>query len=463
MLFAGTALLGAVAVPSAASADSSSATLSDAMLTATATPPAISFGSQDVAFSGALTGVADLGQEPVTLTDTDTGVSQSLTTTNDDGTFAAAPVHVLPDSYMLSVTADATTVDSDPIQITVDQDQTMLTASVKPKDLKYGRKGTLSGTAFYQDGSVWRPLADTAVQVNVGTHKATVQTSSAGKFSWPIPTTFGPKWAANVGSSQFFGASKITGSLTVAIPLKARSFAARLTPLGQVDTSGCLQISAAHYSPPTGKAEIQYARGAKGPWKSLGRVSLGHGTAPSCHRSDESSFKAALVHRLADAYYRADYPGGVHFTRAVSKVVHSSLRTTRITSVQASPRHVRTGGDVTITGRLWKHASEWLPYGGRKVNIIYRFPGHQTWHPLATVRTAASGRFHLTFTDGATATLSAIYLGDRTHLWSQGRDVKVTVSNAMIRSFSPGQLRWISHGAGELAAAPGKSLAVHLK
>jgi hypothetical protein len=126
----------------------------------------------------------------------------------------------------------------------------------------------------------------------------------------------------------------------------------------------------------------------------------------------------------------------------------TALSTTKITAVQVTPRQPRSGSTATITGRLWRHASTWQPYGHRKVEIVYLLKGGTTWSILAWTRSAASGRFRLGFSDGASATLSAIYLGDRTHLWSQGGKVYVPVSDGTAGPLSSARLAWLARGAG---------------
>lgn len=200
------------------------------------------------------------------------------------------------------------------------------------------------------------------------------------------------------------------------------------------------------------------------PWKYLGRLPLGNsGTVSnSCNGNALAYFQGQVAARLANAYYRANYPGDADFDHTVSKAAHAWLYTTRITSFTVTPPSVRAGQRVTMSGRLWRHARSWSGYGHRQVALLYRRKGAKTWYLISEVLTSASGSFSGTATASGRGTLivMALYGGDKTHLWSQSS--AVTVSITAIQSASLGPAAQLRSRAGRLAGTPGRLPSAYL-
>ena len=445
-------------------------------ITAAYRPAVVSYASPDVAFSGRLTGVAPgsttpvgLPGVPVLLVNQDTDARQSLGTTAADGTYSGTlPVAV--GDYDVQVAASDTigAAQSSQIGIGYSLTPTKVSATVAPEDLKYGQTATVTGTASYQDGSSWQPLPDVMVRVDIGaTQVAVPQTDSAGRFSASLPSPDGSGWSVTVGAigNLLLAESSAHGTMHVAVPMTVTRFSAQLLPSGYLDAAGCLKVTVPNFTAPRqSHIQIQYAPRPSGPWKYLGRLPLGNFSTVgnSCNGNALAYFQGQVAARLANAYYRANYPGDADFDHTVSTAAHAWLYTTRITSFKVTPSSVRAGEGVTMSGRLWRHARSWSGYGHRQVALLYRRKSEKTWYLISEVRTSASGSFSGTATASGRGTLIviAVYGGDKTHLWSQSS--ALTVSITAIQRPSLGPAAQLRSRAGRLAGTPGRLPSAYL-
>jgi hypothetical protein len=410
----------------------------------------IDYDNPDLTFSGQLTGLPpgsstyqDLGGVPIYLVDTSSGISTLLATTASDGSYRVT-IPALPDTYSVEAAASTTVAaaQSRAIGIEANLKDSAITAKLTPSKLRYGQTGNLTGTATYLSGSTWKPIPETTVDVEAGgISLGSVQTNASGQFSIAMPTTDGPTWLAYVSSPWFRPETK-TGKVNVAVPMTVSRFSAKLSPLGYLAISGCVKVAVPDFGGPQTSIQVQYSRGPHGPWKRLGKLALYNvnNAAVSCDKSYESSFAGRLGARLANAYYRAYYPATAGFLRTASTAVHAWKYLTRITSFSISPRAVASGGSITITGRLWRQARSWRPYGHRRMLAAF-YVKSQGWTGLKYAHTNSSGWFTETvaFSGNGHALMSAYYFGDTTHLWSKAPNISFTVGNASARSI--GMLR----------------------
>jgi hypothetical protein len=420
-----------------------------ASMTVTPTHTSITEGSQSVTFSGTLTGVVpgstkrvSIKNAPVDLSVSGGSASQ-VAKTDSEGHFSYTASSISQAGvYAFSVAATKTyTSAADDVQIGTVQAATRITGiSVSPAHLRYGQEAALSGAVQYLLGTTWTALPGVAVHLQVGsTSLGSVTTDKNGSFKASLPTTRGSTWQASVSASTLTQQASGIGTLTIAVPLRVRSFTASLQADGNVRASGCLQVTVpVRYGPQT-TVDIQYSAHRHGPWRSLGRLQLHNMMRKQrfCGRANESSFSGDIRHRLANAYYRADFPATYSFLSAVSKVVHAWRYKTRITSFWVRPHAVVSGRTVTISGRLWRRASSWRPYGHRLVEFIYHVKGTSFWGKLGTSRTSRRGYFRLIAVAGKgtfVAVTYAEYGGDRDHLAVRSRGIAVSIKE----SSSPG-------------------------
>lgn len=411
-------------------------------MTATPNPTSITEGSQKVTFSGTLTGVApgstkrvNIKNAPVDLS-VNGGSASREATTDSKGYFSYTASNISQAGlYAFSVAATKTyTSATDDVQIGTVQAATRMTGiSVSPAHLRYGQKATLRATVQYLLGTTWTALPGVAVHLEVGSSSlGSVTTDRNGYFKASLPTTRGSTWQATVSAGTLTQQTSGIGNLTIAVPLRVRTFTASLQADGEVWASGCLQVTVpVRYGPQTA-VHIQYSARRRGHWKSLGRLQL-HNLARkqrSCRGANESYFSGDIRHRLASAYYRADFPASYSFLSAVSRVVHAWRYETRMTSFRVSPHAVVSGNTVTISGRLWQRGSSWKHYGHRLVVYIYHVKGTSFWSKLGTSRTSARGYFSLTAVAGKGTFVAVTYVeygGDRDHLAVRSRGIAVSI------------------------------------
>ncbi len=345
-----------------------------------------------------------------------------------------------PDFYFTYVTSTSTLTgnQSAGLPLVTKTDPVTVTAKITPNRIRYGAKATISGNVVFHEGSSSGPVPGDAIIMTdeFGDHTATATTNKNGHFSATLPHTASTTWHLEAQGHSgaaliWFDNGLAQSAITVALPVTFRSFKARLTPLGFVAVTACLRTNVSNMpnlAGPHPKLTIQYSRSPHGPWSKLGPTSSALGSSTFCSGPQLSYESFSLPGRLINAYYRAVIFATAFYEAKVSPVVHSSLLATRITNTSVSPTSVSNGGHATITGRLWRQVGRhWVGYRGRTVAIIYRIAGKKTWFLLGRTKTSGSGRFRLRFTDnGVNAILRALYLGDKTHLWSQGSTASIT-------------------------------------
>jgi hypothetical protein len=257
-------------------------------------------------------------------------------------------------------------------------------------------------------------------------------TSSAGAYLEALPKPVaGETITAETPSTATTQAAKAP-PVKLTVRTVITGFGATLNPYWQVSWHGCLGLAPGTPGlvPPLAGLTIQYAAHPRGPWHTLAPVAAQRGAACG---NDGRRFTGVLPARLSNAYYRASYPGTASQKNggdlsSVSAAVHSWKYVARIIHFAVSKRTVPSGGKLTVSGRLQYYTGRtWQGLPHRVVQAIL-LPAHsRTWYWIVRVATNAKGNFSATFTDPVTATWSAEYLGDKTHLAAVGAMISVTV------------------------------------
>jgi hypothetical protein len=399
----------------------------DVMITHDNPAPTIS-GTITTLAPGATT-AQPYGGEQIMLEDSVLG-DVSLTTTADGGysyTFSHPEpgeifsIVVLPTSGL----AGGATVTG---QFDSQADPVALSASLSATSVTYGGKVTLGGTVSYQPTTSFLPLAGQTVRIydraGESTPVATAVTNAAGHFAATLPKEAASvQWVVQAGgtaASQYLGPANVTLPMKVSLPTAVSGFGVALSVFGQVSVRGCLTLPAGvpGHVPSLSGLAIQYSAGPKGPWRSLG--SLPGQSGAKCGNGGWS-FSGTLGAKLNYAYYRAWYPGttaaGTGYLAAASGGVLVWKYEDRITAFSVSPPTVHKGGTLTVKGQLQYYSGKWQDYANQSVYIILRAAGRcSDWCYFTIPRTDANGRFSVTFVDPLSATWSAEYLGNSTHL-----------------------------------------------
>jgi hypothetical protein len=261
----------------------------------------------------------------------------------------------------------------------------------------------------------------------------TLTTNSAGTYREALPKPVaGEKITAEVLPTATTVATKAKAVL-LTVRTAVTRFTATLNPYWQISFHGCLGLVAGTpgYVPPLAGLVIQYSDSPDGPWHSLGAVAAQRGYVCG---NDGRTFTGVLTTPASGAYYRASYPGTAAQAKtagdlpSASVAVHAWKYVARIANFRVSKRTVASGGKLTTSGRLqYRSGITWHDLAHQVVQIILLPKNSRTWYWIARVKSNATGHFTATFTDPATATWSAEYLGDQTHLAAVGAMIRVTL------------------------------------
>jgi hypothetical protein len=406
-------------------------------------PSSVTEGAQSVTFTGTVTGTPPgdptatphgIGGVPVDLTG---AVTNPVATSDSSGafTYTISGISKAAD-YDFTVASTSTyTAGTEDVPIALSPARTRI-ASIKvaPVHLKYGQRATFRAVVQYLNGTTWTALAGVSVHVKIGrVSLKAIRSSATGSFTATLPTTDGAGWSATASAGALTQQATALGSLTIAIPAGIKFFSAQLGVFGQVTAAGCIQVTVPDSRGPQTTIQIQYASKSRGPWKSLGKLPLHNVThaASSCRDANESYFSGRMTAKLANAYYRADFPASYSFHSAVSDVIHAWKYETTISGFKVSPRSVATGHTVTITGRLWRKGKSWQPYGNRTVEFIYNEKGTTFWGSLGTSQTSRGGYFTkkaLGGTGSFVAVMYAEYTGSSTDLAARSNGLDLGVN-----------------------------------
>jgi hypothetical protein len=258
-------------------------------------------------------------------------------------------------------------------------------------------------------------------------------TNSAGSYREALPkATAGETITPEVPPTPTTQATKAR-PVTLTVHTAITGFTAKLNPYWQVSYHGCLGLAAGTpgFVPPLAGLAIQYSAGPHGPWHALGTVPAQRGNVCG---NDGRTFAGAATARLSNAYYRASYAvtaarqAATGDLPSAGAVVHAWKYVTRIAGFTVSKRTVASGGKLTATGHLQFYSGgKWRVVAHQVVQIILLPKGSRTWYWIVRVETNPWGKFTATVTDPVTATWSAEYLGNGSHLAAVGAYISVTL------------------------------------
>jgi hypothetical protein len=317
-----------------------------------------------------------------------------------------------------------------------------ITASFAQPYVNAGSSGTLSGVASYTpSGGTPQPLADTVLSVtspsefNWPAISTTVTTAADGSFSYVTPTV-----PLAVASVEFTVSSAATSNLEAgqaSAGFTVNQYAVISLFSGTLSADRVLQFSACGGIPEPlansgliGPLDYQYSRTPHGPWKTLGT-----GTAeingPCFVDTYGETYPGKFTAPLANAYYRAYAPAVPGQLSTVSNnVIHLQRYPTQITGFAISPRRVKPGGKVAVSGRLLQLTSKWLSDGGAAITIEYRYK-NKTYTLKHRLTTNSAGRFRGVFAVPRSASWLAVYGGDHNHFATASTSIRITVRSGV--------------------------------
>jgi len=376
----------------------------------------------------------------VTVTNVTASSKPQWTATADSaGNFSATAVTGVPDDYY---SASVPAVDGTSLAATSPntQDlpqyaQTSISATAKPA--AYGTQQII-GQLTYEPPSGFTPVdapAGVEITATAGPHKVSTTTGANGKFSLALPAITGTTtWlvsseANDLGSTPFLAGTEYSLGATQLWPVKI-SFSASLNKAGQLTVEACMSPTISQRPPADDPLmDFEWRSRGSGPWHGFGDQS----TMPGVGGCAGLGVIASGAPPAPSAYYRAYFPGdNVYASAASASTSRVWSYPTRFQEFRASPRSVKAGHKVTLSGILqYQAGSKWLAYGHEPVVVLFASTRHaKTWYYLTDhefARTNSKGVFSWTSTDTSTEYWKVLYAGNDRHFAVTARPILVRV------------------------------------
>ncbi|WP_328426480.1 hypothetical protein [Streptomyces sp. NBC_00443] len=294
-----------------------------------------------------------------------------------------------------------------------------------------GDKINVTGTLQYQSGTAWKPLSGIPLEMDYKdcTTCSPVEstTDANGRFSFK-EYPYGSKSVYEVAFPSYpynpYIQRTATADVTVTVTAttKVAEFTAWQDEYAQLEITGSVDLIG-RYSDDQINVDIQYSANGTTGWTTKKTVKTRFG----------SQFIVERLPGYTDGYWRLRYAGSTakDIKGTVSKSLRKYRAVTRIKDANASPEPVYKGRTITVKGVLQERkagTSTWKAYGGRKVQVLFRPKGKNTWYLMATVTTKANGSFSKGFTARQDGTWVPVHLDpDSKHFVGSGREDYVDV------------------------------------
>ncbi|MCO5996715.1 hypothetical protein [Actinoallomurus rhizosphaericola] len=316
---------------------------------------------------------------------------------------------------------------TDPATVDYRQLPTMFTVSNWATGV-IGETTSLPGRLTRKDATgEWAGLGGAPVQFTSPSGAVTeVTTKSDGTFDGKVLLTGDGQWQVDFsgrvpGAGPYGPSSLTTGYIDARWRPSVRSFdaapepvakGATITGTGQVvrktATGGeepAPQVTLAMQFSPDGKNWSTRPAGSAG---ADGRFSLGAAAA-------------------RDGYWRVTVQDPDYVPTSGSSDYVDTKYGTAITGFAASPKTVRTGHQLRITGTLKRKTTSWKAYAKRTIRIYFRAKGSKKWTYAGSATTDGKGRFARSLTAKKDGTWRAKFSGDSACLAVTGASVYVDV------------------------------------
>ena len=413
--------------------------------TVTANHTQVSYDNQAVIVSGSVTGLKPDGTttpfagKTITMAGTVGGNASIPTDGNGDFTVTLKPHG--GDWVLFEADINSGSQGQSPtINFTARMDPVKVTASLSAATVTYGNRVTATGTVTYEPASSYVPLPGHIVEIyetqDPYAPVASATTNASGHFSVVLPNVAGDtRWTFDGGGAAadpYLDQASVSLPMKVNLPIAITGFHASLSQYWQLSYGGCVELARSiPGSSLRPSLVLQYAPGPNGPWRTL---KASFQLSGACGNQGVR-FSGKVTTPVNYAYYRAydravPSDGGVDpgWTAAASAKVLAWKYADRIIGLSVSPRSLPAGHRLTVKGQLQYYRSTWHDYPSQLVYIIYRAKGTSTWYWIVKAKTNSAGRFSATFKDGGSATWSALYEGNASHLAVDGSTVYVPVS-----------------------------------
>jgi hypothetical protein len=350
-----------------------------------------------------------------------------IVTTGADGWFSGTfgtrtSVSVVARTW---TTATYVSVSTDPVAVTGRLVPTRISIGVAPAPSPYyvvGEMVTVAGKLEGQNWSdEWYNLSGLTVRIyhhnsetGIGRLVTSATTGTDGTYSASVRVPGPGSWRVVYGLTSPYGwayTEKATDFLDARHSTIFTGFNVSPEPVAKGDTvtaqGKVLRFLSDGTSVPVtdGLADLYFSTD-KAIWTHVAQRAIGSTGAFSIRAS-----------ATRDGYWRVRYTGGTFNLPATSAADYVDTRyKTAISSFNAGPEPVRSGGTVTVSGKLSRYTTSWAPLDGRTVYVYFVPKGSTTATYLGSDGTDTSGVFKRSFTAQRDGYWYARYKGSSTYL-----------------------------------------------
>ncbi|MFI1704342.1 hypothetical protein ACWDDN_07545 [Streptomyces griseoruber] len=288
----------------------------------------------------------------------------------------------------------------------------------------------VGGTLEYQSGDQWKPLAGIPVEMDYKdsstSHAIDATTDENGRFTLSTyaygNTTYEVGFPPYPYNAWIQRTAHVDVNVAVTSTTRFPEFTARLDEYANLEVTGSVDVVGNYFSGQVA-VDIQYSPNGSTGWTTKKTVKTSFGT----------QFIVDDIPGYTDGYWRLRYAGSTtkDIKGGTSKPLRRNRSLTRIKGANASPEPVRKGRTITVTGVLQEAkpgTTAWKAYGGRKVQILFRPKGTNTWYLMTTVTTKTNGSFSKGFKAQKDGTWVPVFLyPDSKHFVGSGTEDYVDV------------------------------------
>ncbi|MCD0447924.1 hypothetical protein LO762_01755 [Actinocorallia sp. API 0066] len=295
-----------------------------------------------------------------------------------------------------------------------------LTLAADAKSVATGATVTLSGTLRGKtaEGETV-PLTERAVtvqDVSGSTEALTATTDAQGRFT----VTAAPRWTVT-WEAVFTLADEQVFSRPVAVRVLAKAllfdFAVKHNTKQVVTAKARFKLGSDRGEGAAYTVNLQFSPDGK-VWRTVQAL-----------RPDHEGRLAASFRQAAPGWWRMSFPGSAEYAPAVTKVVKVWRWKTSITGLKVTPRKLKVGKKITITGTLKrfnaKNKKKPVPYAGRKVTAIFKCAHGDSWYSAVTAKTTKKGTFTLRPKTWCDAKFQVVFDGTADTFRAYSRTLKV--------------------------------------
>ncbi|GAB2812820.1 hypothetical protein GCM10022221_08100 [Actinocorallia aurea] len=294
-----------------------------------------------------------------------------------------------------------------------------VTLTADARTVAKGTPVTLSGTVQGKalDGA-FLPLADREVTIeDGGDEQLTATTDAKGAFSKVVTPQATTGWAASVTVD---GEKYNSNLVVVKVLAKALLFDFEIThdARRQVTASARFKLPSGPAADDGNAVQLQFSADGKETWRTVRTL-----------RPDHEDRVSASFRQETPGWWRIYFPGTKEYAPASTRVIKAWRWSTSVTGLKASPRKLKVGKKITMTGTLRrftaKSRKKAVPFAGQKVAVIFKCRKGDTWYTAVTGKTSKKGTFTLKPKTWCDANYQVVFDGSGDTFRAYSKSIKI--------------------------------------